>query len=158
MDKINGSVFRDMIRYGLANLEAHRAAVNDLNVFPVPDGDTGTNMVMTVQNGYRAIEQQRDDDLSQVSVAFANAAVFGARGNSGVILSQFFRGLAEGFSGCAEADVAILSAALDRPAFTRTAPWPSLWREPSSPCWQTWPVGCGSSVMLCIPSRRRSIS
>ena len=112
MDKINGSVFRDMIRYGLYNLEAHRATVNDLNVFPVPDGDTGTNMVMTVQNGFRAIEHT-EGDLSAVSMAFAGAAVFGARGNSGVILSQFFRGLAAGFEGCAEADVAVVSAALD---------------------------------------------
>ena len=102
-----------MIKYGLANLEAHKAAVNDLNVFPVPDGDTGTNMAMTVQNGYKAIEGA-EGDLSRVSLAFAGAAVFGARGNSGVILSQFFRGLAAGFEGYAEADVAVLSAALDR--------------------------------------------
>ena len=101
-----------MMKYGLANLEAHRATVNDLNVFPVPDGDTGTNMVMTVQNGYKAIERA-EGDLAQVSLAFANAAVFGARGNSGVILSQFFRGLATGFQGCAEADAPALSVALD---------------------------------------------
>ena len=101
MDRINGSVFRDMIRYGLSNLEAHRATVNDLNVFPVPDGDTGTNMVMTVQNGFRAIEHA-EGALAEVSMAFASAAVFGARGNSGVILSQFFRGLAAGFDGCVE--------------------------------------------------------
>ena len=107
MEKINGSVFRDMIRYGLNNLEAHRATVNDLNVFPVPDGDTGTNMVLTVQNGYRAIESA-EGELSRVSLSFANAAVYGARGNSGVILSQFFRGLAAGFEGRAEADVAAL--------------------------------------------------
>ena len=61
METINGSVFRDMIRYGLAGLEAHKAAVNDLNVFPVPDGDTGTNMAMTVQNGYKAIEGAEGD-------------------------------------------------------------------------------------------------
>lgn len=112
MDRINGSVFRDMIRYGLSNLEAHRATVNDLNVFPVPDGDTGTNMVMTVQNGFRAIEHA-EGDLAEVSMAFASAAVFGARGNSGVILSQFFRGLAAGFDGCVEADALSLSSALD---------------------------------------------
>ena len=112
MDRINGSVFRDMIRYGLYNLEAHRATVNDLNVFPVPDGDTGTNMGLTVKNGYKAIEHA-EGDLSRVSLAFANAAVFGARGNSGVILSQFFRGLAAGFEGYAEADAAVLSGALD---------------------------------------------
>lgn len=101
-----------MIRYGLYHLEAHRATVNDLNVFPVPDGDTGTNMVLTVKNGYKAIEHA-EGELSRVSLAFAGAAVFGARGNSGVILSQFFRGLAAGFEGCAEADAAVLSGALD---------------------------------------------
>ena len=102
-----------MIRYGLNNLEAHRAAVNDLNVFPVPDGDTGTNMALTVQNGYKAIEHSTEEDLSRVALSFAGAAVFGARGNSGVILSQFFRGLAAGFEGHAEADAVVLSAALD---------------------------------------------
>ena len=102
-----------MIRYGLSNLEAHRATVNDLNVFPVPDGDTGTNMVLTVQNGYKAIEHSTEEDLSRVALSFAGAAVFGARGNSGVILSQFFRGLAAGFEGHAEADAVVLSAALD---------------------------------------------
>ena len=112
MDRINGSVFRDMIRYGLNNLERHRATVNDLNVFPVPDGDTGTNMVMTVQNGYRSIEHA-EGDLETLSMAFASAAVFGARGNSGVILSQFFRGLAAGFEGHPEANAVALSGALD---------------------------------------------
>ena len=102
-----------MIKYGLYNLEAHRATVNDLNVFPVPDGDTGTNMVLTVQNGYKAIEHATEEDLSRVALSFAGAAVFGARGNSGVILSQFFRGLAAGFEGHAEADARVLSEALD---------------------------------------------
>lgn len=112
MDRINGPAYRDMIRYGLYHLDAHRAAVNDLNVFPVPDGDTGTNMVMTVKNGLRSIEGN-EGSLSKVSYGFAHAAVFGARGNSGVILSQFFRGLAAGFAGCDEADCAALSRALD---------------------------------------------
>ncbi len=112
MDKINGPVFRDMLLHGFYHLEAHRAAVNDLNVFPVPDGDTGTNMVMTVKNGLRSIEQG-EESLSRVSDCFAHAAVFGARGNSGVILSQFFRGLSAGFAGCDEADCAVLSRALD---------------------------------------------
>ncbi|MBP3666194.1 MAG: DAK2 domain-containing protein [Clostridia bacterium] len=112
MERINGPAYRDMLQYGLCHLEAHRAAVNDLNVFPVPDGDTGTNMVMTVKNGLRSIEGQ-EGSLSKLSSGFAYAAVFGARGNSGVILSQFFRGLAAGFAGCEEADCAVLSRALD---------------------------------------------
>ena len=112
MDKINGSVYRDMLRHGFCHLDSHRAEVNDLNVFPVPDGDTGTNMVMTVKNGLRSIEQG-EESLSRVSDCFAHAAVFGARGNSGVILSQFFRGLSVGFAGCDEADCAVLSRALE---------------------------------------------
>ena len=102
-----------MLRYGLAHLEAHRATVNDLNVFPVPDGDTGTNMVMTLKNGFRAIEHG-EGDLATLSRSFADSAVFGARGNSGVILSQFFRGLSEGFSGHGEADVVVLADAMER--------------------------------------------
>ena len=101
-----------MLRYGLAHLEAHRAEVNDLNVFPVPDGDTGTNMVMTLKNGFRAIEHG-EGDLADLSQRFAGSAVFGARGNSGVILSQFFRGLSEGFAGHSEADVAVLADAME---------------------------------------------
>ncbi len=102
-----------MLRYGLSHLEAHRAAVNDLNVFPVPDGDTGTNMVMTLKNGFRAIEHG-EGDLAALSQRFAGSAVFGARGNSGVILSQFFRGLSESFAGHGEADVTVLADAMDR--------------------------------------------
>lgn len=101
-----------MLRYGLAHLEAHRAEVNDLNVFPVPDGDTGTNMVMTLKNGLRAIEHG-EGDLSALSQSFAGSAVFGARGNSGVILSQFFRGLSEGFAGHGEADLSVLADAME---------------------------------------------
>ena len=113
MENINGPVYRDMLRYGLSHLEAHRATVNDLNVFPVPDGDTGTNMVMTLKNGFRAIEHG-EGDLATLSRGFADSAVFGARGNSGVILSQFFRGLSEGFSGYGEADIFVLADAMDR--------------------------------------------
>ena len=102
-----------MLRYGLSHLEAHRATVNDLNVFPVPDGDTGTNMVMTLKNGFRAIEHG-EGDLATLSRSFADSAVFGARGNSGVILSQFFRGLSEGFAGHGEADVVVLADAMER--------------------------------------------
>lgn len=102
-----------MLRYGLAHLEVHRMAVNDLNVFPVPDGDTGTNMVMTLKNGFRAIEHV-EGDLATLSRSFADSAVFGARGNSGVILSQFFRGLSEGFAGHGEADVVVLADAMER--------------------------------------------
>ena len=87
---INGARFRELINYGMKNLILNRDEVNALNVFPVPDGDTGTNMVLTLQNGASAMNSK---SLSENARSFSKAIVFGARGNSGVILSQFFKGL-----------------------------------------------------------------
>lgn len=112
LKKITGSSYKDMIHSGVSNLDRHRTVINDLNVFPVPDGDTGTNMVMTIKNGLGSFENEAED-LSSVSRSFANAVVFGARGNSGVIVSQFFKGLSEGFQGEDEADAAVLIKALE---------------------------------------------
>ena len=109
---INGSCFSDMIKYGINHLEKYCEQVNDLNVFPVPDGDTGTNMVMTLKNGIGVLNGN-GGELSQIAQGFSNAAVFGARGNSGVIISQFFKGLAEGLKNVGEADVRAFSRALD---------------------------------------------
>ena len=109
--KITGSSFKDMIRYGIGHLNKHKKIVNDLNVFPVPDGDTGTNMVMTMKNGLGSIASA-NDTLSKVAQNFANATVFGARGNSGVIVSQFFKGISEGLKDAQEADCRKLSDAL----------------------------------------------
>ena len=111
--KIDGQEYRNLIDFGLRNLALYKDEVNTLNVFPVPDGDTGTNMVMTLQNGYVAIKES-GDDLSDVSKKFANAIVFGARGNSGVIMSQFFKGISEYFFQMHEADPAAFTAALKR--------------------------------------------
>lgn len=113
LEKINGSCYKNMITYGINNLDKHCSIVNDLNVFPVPDGDTGTNMVMTMRNGMSSIENS-SDELSKISQSFANATVFGARGNSGVIISQFFKGICEGFKDSREADCLTLSRALDK--------------------------------------------
>ena len=111
LQKITGPCFRSMIKYGLSNLEKHCDLVNDLNVFPVPDGDTGTNMVMTIKNALSALDTATDT-LSVVAKSFASATVFGARGNSGVIISQFFKGMSEGFT-MEDADPAEFSHALD---------------------------------------------
>ena len=100
-----------MVKYGISNLEKYCDIVNDLNVFPVPDGDTGTNMVRTIKNALPALEIETDT-LPRVAQSFANATVFGARGNSGVIISQFFKGMSEGFT-TNEADASELSRALD---------------------------------------------
>ena len=102
-----------MIAYGINNLDKHCSIVNDLNVFPVPDGDTGTNMVMTMKNGMSAIEGSTDS-LSAISHSFANATVYGARGNSGVIVSQFFKGVYKGLKDLVEADCVAFSKALDK--------------------------------------------
>lgn len=93
MKKINGTQFKEIIHNGLNNLSIHCKEINDLNVFPVPDGDTGTNMLMTLQNGYSAIKDKEDEILSNVTKPFSKSAVLGARGNSGVILSQFLKGI-----------------------------------------------------------------
>ena len=110
---INGQEYRNLIDYGLRNLALYKDEVNTLNVFPVPDGDTGTNMVMTLQNGYNAIEDG-DEGLSSISKRFANAIVFGARGNSGVIISQFFRGFSEYFFEFSEAEPPQIVMALEK--------------------------------------------
>ena len=94
--EINGQQYYDLIDYGIRNLSIYKDRVNALNVFPVPDGDTGTNMLVTLQSGLGAVTAEKKE-LSEVSRSFARAVTFGARGNSGVIVSQFFKGLSEQF-------------------------------------------------------------
>lgn len=110
---MNGPLYRSLLDYGIRNLALHSEEVNDLNIFPVPDGDTGTNMVTTLRNGYRAIESE-EGDLPALSKRFAGAVVYGARGNSGVIVSQFFKGFSESLArGGADADTGCVARALD---------------------------------------------
>jgi uncharacterized protein len=94
----NGHQLRKMAKAGLIWLEKNRAHVNSLNVFPVPDGDTGTNMLLTMQSAYARIEHSADGHAGHVAGQIAQGALMGARGNSGVILSQIWRGLAAGLS------------------------------------------------------------
>ena len=98
MNTLNGTLYKQLILNGLNNLSIHCKEVNDLNVFPVPDGDTGTNMLMTLQNGYSAISGVDKTNLSDIAMLFSKSAVLGARGNSGVILSQFLKGICNYFS------------------------------------------------------------
>lgn len=109
--RIDGSFYKELLEKGIKNLEAHMTEVNNLNVFPVPDGDTGTNMVMTLKGGFEAVRGV-DGGVYEIAKRFADAAVYGARGNSGVILSQFFRGIAEGLVGLSELTAKDVSAAL----------------------------------------------
>ncbi len=98
LTKIDGALFKALIENGIRSLEKHKREINELNVFPVPDGDTGTNMLMTLKGGFEAI-RKRDGGVGELADLFANASVWGARGNSGVILSQYLRGIADALSG-----------------------------------------------------------
>ena len=100
---IDGAIYRDMIVSGANALDNDRERINDLNVFPVPDGDTGINMSLTMSPA-RTDTASFKGSLSEVSGAFAKAFLRSARGNSGVILSSFFRGISRCFRDCKEAD------------------------------------------------------
>jgi uncharacterized protein len=107
---IDGKTLKQMILHAARTLEANQDAVNALNVFPVPDGDTGTNMSMTMASATREVERARERTVGEVAAAVAQGSLMGARGNSGVILSQLFRGFAKGCEG---------QTVLDGPALAR---------------------------------------
>ena len=109
---INGALLKDMFLTGAALLEKNKAHIDSLNVFPVPDGDTGTNMSMTMQSAVREIKSNGCDTVSEVAAAASLGALKGARGNSGVILSQIFRGFSRSLDGAVEMDGAMLAQAL----------------------------------------------
>lgn len=109
---INGQLFKDMLAAGAAVLERNKALIDSLNVFPVPDGDTGTNMTMTMQSAIKEIASADSSTVTSVADALSLGALKGARGNSGVILSQLFRGLSRGLKGVSEMDAALFAQAL----------------------------------------------
>ncbi|MFA6874630.1 MAG: DAK2 domain-containing protein [Bacilli bacterium] len=99
-------LYRTLVFSGLSLLSAHAQEVNDLNVFPIPDGDTGTNMQMTLEGGVNALSKSEEDlDLEHAARVLSGGMLLGARGNSGVILSQFFGGITQGFIGMAFSNV-----------------------------------------------------
>ncbi len=100
---MDGALFQKMIMGGVANLHANAKKVNDLNVFPIPDGDTGDNMYLTLQSGLYQLELAIGKPLYALADAMAQGMLLGARGNSGVILSQLFNGLSIGFKGLEKA-------------------------------------------------------
>ncbi len=109
---LDGEMFATMVRGGAAQLRANAKEVNELNVFPVPDGDTGDNMSMTIEGGVAALEGVHSDDLAAVTQTLSKGMLLGARGNSGVILSQFFAGMTKGFSKYKKADATAVGAAM----------------------------------------------
>ena len=99
---INGATFRKMVLAGVSLLEQNKEYIDSLNVFPVPDGDTGTNMFLTMKSAVNEINKCMNSDLASLSEAFSKGALRGARGNSGVITSQIFKGFCSVTSGCKE--------------------------------------------------------
>lgn len=96
IEYIDGELLKKIFMGAAASLEKNKQAINDLNVFPVPDGDTGTNMSLTVQSAVKQVKNLNSNSIEDIAKAMSNGTLMGARGNSGVILSQLFRGFSNG--------------------------------------------------------------
>ena len=116
---IDTEMLQKMFLAGAANLEAKKEFINELNVFPVPDGDTGTNMTLTIMSAAKEVSALEHVDMASISKAISSGSLRGARGNSGVILSQLLRGFTKEIRDCKEIDVPTLARACERA--TRTA-------------------------------------
>ncbi len=114
----DGRGLKRLMRFGLAWLERHQQAINALNVYPVPDGDTGTNMLLTMQSAYQEIQHTPEEEVGVIAQKVAHGALMGARGNSGVILSQIFRGFARSLEGLTAFDTVQFASALREAAAT----------------------------------------
>ncbi|MDD3171212.1 MAG: DAK2 domain-containing protein [Bacilli bacterium] len=111
--KIDGVLFKALVINGAENLKKNYQRIDALNVFPVPDGDTGTNMKMTIDGGVNEIYNSHESNIYEISKKLSRGMLMGARGNSGVILSQLFRGLNKGFEGFEQVDAIRLAHAFD---------------------------------------------
>ena len=111
-DRISGSAFKQMIAFGAVCVAQQKQAINDLNVFPVPDGDTGTNMSLTIQTAVNELKKSEPATVGEAAKITAGALLRGARGNSGVILSLLFRGISKSAKGLVEMDGPALAAAM----------------------------------------------
>ena len=111
-ERINGGAFKQMVLFGAACITAQKQAINDLNVFPVPDGDTGTNMSLPIQTAAAELRKSEPASVGEAAKITASALLRGARGNSGVILSLLFRGMSKSCKNLNEMDGAQLAAAM----------------------------------------------
>lgn len=111
---INASLCAKMFLAGAKNLESKKEWINELNVFPVPDGDTGTNMTLTIMSAAKEVAALTDPDMEVLAKAISSGSLRGARGNSGVILSQLFRGFTKGIKMHEEIDIQILAGAFQK--------------------------------------------
>ena len=114
INTINASQLATMFLAGAKNLESKKEWINELNVFPVPDGDTGTNMTMTIMSAAKEVSALDDPDMKSLAKAISSGSLRGARGNSGVILSQLLRGFTRAITDVDEVDVDILCEAMQR--------------------------------------------
>lgn len=114
MKTLDGRSLKDLLISGANNLYNHYQEVDALNVFPVPDGDTGMNMNLTVTSGCKEIQDKEEGNVFEVAKSFARGTLFGARGNSGVITSQIFRGFSKGLEGLSSCNPAQFSDALEK--------------------------------------------
>ncbi|MDD3277464.1 MAG: DAK2 domain-containing protein [Lachnospiraceae bacterium] len=113
-DKINAELLAKMFLAGAKNLEVKKEWINELNVFPVPDGDTGTNMTMTIMSAVREVNSLEKLNMHDLAKAISSGSLRGARGNSGVILSQLLRGFTKGVREYEEVDAKIIAAAFEK--------------------------------------------
>ena len=111
---MDGALFSKLIIGGTANLMRNRKTVNDLNVFPIPDGDTGDNMYMTVEAGAAMLRGESGLNLGEAAELAARGMLLGARGNSGVITSRIFAGISKGLENAERATTAVFTRALER--------------------------------------------
>lgn len=112
IERMNGSTFKQMVLFGAACVNEQKQLINDLNVFPVPDGDTGTNMSLTIQTAVCELKKCDPQSVDEAAKITASGLLRGARGNSGVILSLLFRGMSKAFRGLREVNGAQLAAAM----------------------------------------------
>ena len=110
----NGNILRDAIISAANNLANNRKPVDDLNVFPVPDGDTGTNMTLTIMAAAKEVGAMESYSMEKLAKCISSGSLRGARGNSGVILSQLFRGLCKVIKEEKEIDVPVMAEALHK--------------------------------------------
>lgn len=113
-NKINAGMLAKMFLAGAKNLEAKKEWINELNVFPVPDGDTGTNMTLTIMSAAKEVVNLQDEDMMTICKAISSGSLRGARGNSGVILSQLFRGFTKTIREKEEIDITTLAEATEK--------------------------------------------
>ena len=111
---IDAKILSRMFLSGAKNLEAKKEWINELNVFPVPDGDTGTNMTLTIMSAASEVGALTDPDMESLAKAISSGSLRGARGNSGVILSQLLRGFTRGVRKLTDLDAPAIAAAMER--------------------------------------------